>query len=89
MTPLIDPFGRAITYLRVSVTDRCDLRCIYCMSARMRFLPRADLLTLEELDRIFGASAMGGGILLRDGTCPDCGRLAPVRRGARTGLTLN
>lgn len=52
MNPLIDPFGRAITYLRVSVTDRCDLRCVYCMSERMRFLPRAELLTLEELDRL-------------------------------------
>jgi cyclic pyranopterin phosphate synthase len=52
MTPLVDPFGRAITYLRVSVTDRCDLRCIYCMSERMRFLPRTELLTLEELDRL-------------------------------------
>ena len=52
MNPLIDPFGRAITYLRVSVTDRCDLRCIYCMSERMRFLPRNELLTIEELDRL-------------------------------------
>jgi cyclic pyranopterin phosphate synthase len=52
MRPLVDPFGRAITYLRVSVTDRCDLRCIYCMSERMRFLPRTELLTVEELDRL-------------------------------------
>lgn len=52
MKPLIDPFGRAITYLRVSVTDRCDLRCIYCMSERMRFLPRTELLSIEELDRL-------------------------------------
>jgi cyclic pyranopterin phosphate synthase len=52
MRPLIDPFGRAITYLRVSVTDRCDLRCIYCMSERMRFLPRDELLSIEELDRL-------------------------------------
>src|ERR671927_1472191 len=49
--PLIDPFGRAITYLRVSVTDRCDFRCVYCMSEDMAFLPKRDLLTLEELDR--------------------------------------
>ena len=49
---MIDPFGRAITYLRVSVTDRCDLRCFYCMSEDMTFLPKADLLTLEELDRL-------------------------------------
>lgn len=49
---LVDPFGRAITYLRVSVTDRCDFRCVYCMSEDMAFLPKRDLLTLEELDRI-------------------------------------
>ena len=49
---MIDPFGRAITYLRVSVTDRCDLRCTYCMAENMRFLPKAELLTLEELDRL-------------------------------------
>ena len=48
---LIDPFQRAITYLRVSVTDRCDFRCVYCMSEHMTFLPKADLLSLEELDR--------------------------------------
>jgi cyclic pyranopterin phosphate synthase len=53
--PLIDPFGRAITYLRVSVTDRCDFRCVYCMSEDMAFLPKRDLLTLEELDRICSA----------------------------------
>ncbi len=53
--PLIDPFGRSITYLRVSVTDRCDLRCVYCMSERMRFLPRTELLSLEELDRVCAA----------------------------------
>jgi len=50
--PLVDPFGRGITYLRVSVTDRCDFRCVYCMSEDMAFLPKRDLLTLEELDRI-------------------------------------
>ena len=49
--PLIDPFGRAISSLRVSVTDRCDFRCFYCMSEHMSFLPKQDLLTLEELDR--------------------------------------
>ncbi|WP_375699590.1 GTP 3',8-cyclase MoaA [Pseudophaeobacter sp. TrK17] len=48
--PLIDPFARAITYLRVSVTDRCDFRCVYCMSENMTFLPKKELLTLEELD---------------------------------------
>ncbi len=51
-TPLIDPFQRAIRYLRVSVTDRCDFRCVYCMSEQMTFLPKAELLTLEELDRM-------------------------------------
>src|SRR5215470_65372 len=54
-TPLVDPFGRAITYLRVSVTDRCDFRCVYCMAENMAFLPKADLLTLEELDRLCSA----------------------------------
>jgi len=52
---MTDPFGRAISYLRVSVTDRCDLRCFYCMSEDMTFLPKADLLTLEELDRLCSA----------------------------------
>lgn len=50
--PLIDGFGRAVTYLRVSVTDRCDLRCVYCMSEHMTFLPKAEVLTIEELDRL-------------------------------------
>ena len=50
--PLIDPFQRAIRYLRVSVTDRCDFRCVYCMSENMTFLPKKELLTLEELDRM-------------------------------------
>ena len=50
--PIIDPFGRAISYLRVSVTDRCDFRCVYCMSENMSFLPKKDLLTLEELERV-------------------------------------
>jgi cyclic pyranopterin phosphate synthase len=50
--PLIDPFGRTIEYLRVSVTDRCDFRCVYCMSEHMTFLPKHDLLTLEELERL-------------------------------------
>src|SRR5262250_2480012 len=49
---MIDPFGRRISYLRVSVTDRCDFRCIYCMAEDMTFLPKAEILTLEELDRL-------------------------------------
>lgn len=53
--PLIDPFARAIEYLRVSVTDRCDFRCVYCMSENMTFLPKKELLTLEELDRMCSA----------------------------------
>ena len=53
--PLIDPFGRTISYVRVSVTDRCDFRCVYCMSENMAFLPKADILTLEELDRLCSA----------------------------------
>ena len=53
--PMIDPFGRRITYLRVSVTDRCDFRCVYCMAETRTFLPRKDLLTLEEIDRLASA----------------------------------
>ncbi len=52
VTPLIDRFGRQVTYLRVSVTDRCDFRCQYCMSEDMTFLPRAQILTLEEIQQI-------------------------------------
>ncbi|MGF1648996.1 MAG: GTP 3',8-cyclase MoaA [Hyphomicrobiaceae bacterium] len=58
--PLIDPFGRHVSYLRVSVTDRCDFRCVYCMSENMTFLPRQDLLTLEELDRLCSAFVARG-----------------------------
>ena len=55
MNKLIDPFGRHINYLRVSVTDRCDFRCVYCMSEDMTFLPKAEVLSLEELERICSA----------------------------------
>ncbi|MBV9529657.1 MAG: GTP 3',8-cyclase MoaA [Bradyrhizobium sp.] len=58
--PMTDQFGRTISYLRVSVTDRCDLRCFYCMSEDMSFLPKADLLTLEELDRLCSAFVAKG-----------------------------
>jgi cyclic pyranopterin phosphate synthase len=58
--PLIDPFGRAISYLRVSVTDRCDFRCFYCMSEHMSFLPKQELLSLEELDRLCSAFVTRG-----------------------------
>ena len=62
---LIDPFARPITYLRVSVTDRCDFRCVYCMSEHMTFLPKADLLSLEELDRLCSAFIARGVTKLR------------------------
>jgi cyclic pyranopterin phosphate synthase len=62
---MTDPFGRRISYLRVSVTDRCDLRCFYCMSEDMTFLPKADLLTLEELDRLCSAFIARGVTKLR------------------------
>jgi cyclic pyranopterin phosphate synthase len=58
--PLVDPFGRHVSYLRVSVTDRCDLRCVYCMSEDMTFLPKRDLLSLEELDRLCSAFVTRG-----------------------------
>jgi cyclic pyranopterin phosphate synthase len=57
---MIDPFGRHITYLRLSVTDRCDFRCVYCMSEHMSFLPKAELLTLEELERLSTAFVAKG-----------------------------
>ncbi|PWR19723.1 GTP 3',8-cyclase MoaA [Zavarzinia compransoris] len=60
LPPLIDPYQRRITYLRVSVTDRCDFRCQYCMAEAMTFLPRADLLSLEELDRLCSAFVRRG-----------------------------
>ena len=62
---LVDRFGRAITYLRVSVTDRCDFRCVYCMSENMTFLPKRDLLSLEELDRLCSAFVARGVTKLR------------------------
>jgi len=60
MDPMIDPFGRSVSYLRVSVTDRCDFRCVYCMSEHMTFLPKRDLLSLEELDRLCSAFVTKG-----------------------------
>ena len=64
-TPLVDPFGRTVDYLRVSVTDRCDLRCVYCMSERQTFLPKAEVLTIEELDRLCSAFVAMGTTRLR------------------------
>ncbi|MBI5164179.1 MAG: GTP 3',8-cyclase MoaA [Magnetospirillum sp.] len=60
MSGMIDPFGRKVSYLRVSVTDRCDLRCVYCMAEEMSFLPKADLLTLEEMERLCTAFVRKG-----------------------------
>ncbi len=57
---LVDLFGRRISYLRLSVTDRCDLRCVYCMAEDMTFVPRNQLLTLEELDRLASAFVARG-----------------------------
>jgi cyclic pyranopterin phosphate synthase len=65
VAPLIDPFGRRINYIRVSVTDRCDFRCVYCMAEDMAFLPKRDLLTLEELDRLCSAFVARGTRKLR------------------------
>ncbi|MEW6017738.1 MAG: GTP 3',8-cyclase MoaA [Pseudomonadota bacterium] len=96
--PLIDGFGRAVTYLRVSVTDRCDLRCVYCMAEHMTFLPKKDLLTLEELDRVASAfiargvrklRLTGGEPLVRRGVMDLIGGLSPhLKSGALDELTL-
>jgi cyclic pyranopterin phosphate synthase len=95
---LVDPFARAITYLRVSVTDRCDFRCVYCMSEHMSFLPKADLLTLEELDRLCSAFVArgvrklrltGGEPLVRRGIMTLVSSLSRhLRAGALDELTL-
>src|SRR5579862_1459337 len=91
--PMIDPFGRHITYLRVSVTDRCDLRCVYCMAEHQTFLPKKELLTLEELERLCGAfiekgvrrlRITGGEPLVRKDVTRLIGRL-----GARLGDSLD
>ncbi len=63
--PLVDPYGRAIRYLRISVTDRCDFRCVYCMSENMTFLPKADVLSFEEIDRLASAFIRRGTTKLR------------------------
>src|SRR5881398_380015 len=95
---LVDPFGREITYLRVSVTDRCDFRCVYCMSENMAFLPKADLLSLEELDRLCSAfiargvrklRLTGGEPLVRRGIMTLVNSLAHhLRSGELDELTL-
>jgi cyclic pyranopterin phosphate synthase len=95
---MIDPFGRQVSYLRVSVTDRCDLRCVYCMAEDMTFLPKADLLSLEELERLCGAFVRkgvrkirltGGEPLVRRGVMGLIGGLGGlVKAGALDELTL-
>src|SRR5215813_132045 len=96
--PLIDPFGRAISYLRVSVTDRCDFRCVYCMAENMSFLPKSEILTLEELDRLCSAFVArgvrklrltGGEPLVRRGIMTLVNSLSRhLRSGDLTELTL-
>ncbi|WP_337186825.1 GTP 3',8-cyclase MoaA [Phenylobacterium sp.] len=96
--PLADGFGRTVTYLRLSVTDRCDLRCVYCMAEHMTFLPKAEVLTLEELDRIASAFVSlgtrklrltGGEPLVRKGMMDLVRNLARhLRTGALDELTL-
>lgn len=95
---MIDPFGRQVSYLRVSVTDRCDLRCVYCMAEDMAFLPKADVLTLEELERLCGAFVRkgvrkirltGGEPLVRRNVMSLIGGLGQlVRDGSLDELTL-
>jgi cyclic pyranopterin phosphate synthase len=96
--PLIDGFGRTVSYLRVSVTDRCDLRCVYCMAERMVFLPKAEVLTIEELDAVastfvnLGVRKLrltGGEPLVRRGILELIERLSRhLRSGALDELTL-
>src|ERR1700739_5163754 len=86
--PMTDPFGRTISYLRVSVTDRCDLRCFYCMSEDMTFLPKADLLTLEELDRLCSAFIAKGVRKLRLTGGEPLGRRGVMTLGASLSRPL-
>lgn len=96
--PLVDPFLRPITYLRVSVTDRCDFRCVYCMAEHMTFLPKAELLTLEELDKVSSAfvdlgvrklRVTGGEPLVRRGIMTYFAAMSRhLERGALDELTL-
>ncbi len=96
--PLVDPFGRSIDYLRVSVTDRCDMRCVYCMSEQQSFLPKTEVLSLEELDRLCSAfiglgtrklRLTGGEPLVRKGFMDLVERLSRhLQSGALDELTL-
>lgn len=95
---MIDPYGRTVSYLRLSVTDRCDLRCVYCMAEDMEFLPKADILSLEELERVADAflrlgvrklRLTGGEPLVRRGIMDLIGRLGEqVAAGRLDELTL-
>src|SRR5438045_8703890 len=95
---MIDPFGRTISYLRVSVTDRCDFRCVYCMAEEMTFLPKKELLTLEELDRVcstfirLGVKKLrltgGEPLVRRDIMTLFRGLGRPIRDGSLAELTL-
>src|SRR3954471_16888333 len=97
-SPLVDPFGRSIDYVRVSVTDRCDLRCVYCMAEHQQFLPKAEVLTIEELDRLCTAFVglgtrklrlTGGEPLARRGFMDLVERLSRhLKSGALQELTL-
>src|SRR5262245_56610643 len=96
--PMTDPFGRSVSYLRVSVTDRCDFRCVYCMAEDMTFLPKADILSLEELDRLCSAfiakgvrklRLTGGEPLVRRGIMNLVAALTrPLQSGELEELTL-
>ena len=98
VAPVVDPFGRSIRYLRVSVTDRCDLRCVYCMAEHMVFLPKREVLTIEELDRVASAFVglgvaklrlTGGEPLVRRGFMELVERLSRhLKTGALEELTL-
>ena len=97
MNTLIDKFGREIRYLRISVTDKCDLRCVYCMSEKMTFLPKADLLTLEELAEIahrfidFGVEKIrisGGEPLVRKDVMELFAEISPRLNNGLSELTL-
>jgi GTP 3',8-cyclase len=95
---MVDGFGRAITYLRVSVTDRCDFRCVYCMAEDMTFLPKRDLLSIDELERLCDAfiskgvrklRLTGGEPLVRKGIMALVASLGRhLRSGALEELTL-
>ena len=79
--PLVDSYGRRIDYVRLSLTDRCDLRCVYCMSEDMSFLPKADLLSFEEIERLAGVLIRRGVKKLRLTGGEDVSELVASLRG--------